>query len=149
MSRSSGDRGRYFVNSHHGKYRWTLYIWHGALSGQMSKIDLLGFVWKCCRETGTTRRGFIPSYKRCLGETAPRCAVPAALPSMPLAGNSHITSKYLKLGVTNHYAFVCSDDNITLKLPLCYYEQKHNSKRTLFTHFCNFCPTCSNVLHSL
>lgn len=37
---------------------------------------------------------------------------------MALAGNSHLTSKHLKLDVTNLYAFVCSDDNITLKLSL-------------------------------
>lgn len=113
ISRSSADRGCSFVNSHHTKYRWTLYIWHSALSSQITTISL-GLCLKMWIRRHEERLYPILQER----ETAPRCAVPAALLSTPLAGNSHLTSKHLKLDVTNLYAFVCSNDNITLKLSL-------------------------------
>lgn len=50
----------------------------------------------------------------------------------------HLTSKLLKLDVTNLRVLVCSGSIITLKLPLCYHRRWPDSKCTLFTLSCNF-----------
>ena len=74
----TGDTA-FIANSHHRQYRWGLYTGCGPLRSQVSEISWLGFAWRWWRETGTSRRDFIPPYIRCLGGTPPRHVVPAAL----------------------------------------------------------------------
>lgn len=110
ISRSSGDRGHYFVNSHHRMYRWTLYIWHGALNSQITKISLLGFVWKVERNRHHQERLY-PILQEVAGRDTSKVHSPGC---PPLNAGSKL--KHLKLDVTNLYSFFCGDDNITLKL---------------------------------